>query len=409
MSGRRRLTASQWFAIAVALLVFVGVLGTVASRDRAQPASAARASSSPTGSSPAAITRRAAPCGADRPGDRRPRLHARPATSASSSPTESGQRDERAALARLRAIAALDEAQLPARADRGGRPARARRWQHGLRASRRSRPCARDPEAARTPAAVEAGKERFDAFRAAVDRPAGACSTRRASDGARRAGPQRRHRALLGARHRHRDPAHRARRGAACCAARSCGRCSALAGARARGRARRLRARGRAARAPARSSSSAEDVDAMRARIVAELEALRVAEADLRALQRRARAVRLRRLARPPGAAAQGRELLPAAPAALRRAARRARRPVHRLRGRRRPAHAGPDQRPAGVLAGGAGRAAAHRRRLRRARGRGCAAISRGRSRRAAPTIDVAGRCPPCTATRGCCGSSSRT
>ena len=49
-----------------------------------------------------------------------------------------------------------------------------------------------------------------------------------------------------------------------------------------------------------------------------------------RALQRRARAVRLRRLARPPGAAAQGRELLPAARAPLRGAARRARRPVHR-------------------------------------------------------------------------------
>ena len=31
VSGRRRLTANQWFALAVALLVFVGVLGTVAS------------------------------------------------------------------------------------------------------------------------------------------------------------------------------------------------------------------------------------------------------------------------------------------------------------------------------------------------------------------------------------------
>ena len=42
-------------------------------------------------------------------------------------------------------------------------------------------------------------------------------------------------------------------------------------------------------------------------------------------LQRRARAVRLRRLARPAGAAAQGRQLLPAAGEALRRPARRAR------------------------------------------------------------------------------------
>ena len=31
MSDRRRLTASQWFAIAVVALVVVGVLGTVAS------------------------------------------------------------------------------------------------------------------------------------------------------------------------------------------------------------------------------------------------------------------------------------------------------------------------------------------------------------------------------------------
>ena len=76
------------------------------------------------------------------------------------------------------------------------------------------------------------------------------------------------------------------------------------------------------------------------------------------ALQRRARAVRLRRVARPPGAAAQGRELLPAAAAALRRAARRSRRPVHRLRRRRRAADAGPDQRPAGVLARRPARAA---------------------------------------------------
>jgi hypothetical protein len=32
LSARRRLTANQWFAMAVALLVFVGVLGTVAAR-----------------------------------------------------------------------------------------------------------------------------------------------------------------------------------------------------------------------------------------------------------------------------------------------------------------------------------------------------------------------------------------
>ena len=66
----------------------------------------------------------------------------------------------------------------------------------------------------------------------------------------------------------------------------------------------------------------------------------------------RAGAVRLRRLARPAGAAAQGGQLLPAAAAPLRRPAGRAGRPVHRLRRRRRQADAGADQRPAGVLPG---------------------------------------------------------
>ena len=69
-------------------------------------------------------------------------------------------------------------------------------------------------------------------------------------------------------------------------------------------------------------------------------------------LQRRPRAVRLRRLARPVRAAAQGDQLLPAARAAVRRPARRQGPAVHRLHGRRREADADPDQRPAGVLAG---------------------------------------------------------
>ena len=67
-------------------------------------------------------------------------------------------------------------------------------------------------------------------------------------------------------------------------------------------------------------------------------------------VQPRPRAVRLRREPRPAGAAAQGLQLLPAPAAALRRAARRAGRPVHRLRRRRRAAHAAPDQRPARLL-----------------------------------------------------------
>ena len=69
-------------------------------------------------------------------------------------------------------------------------------------------------------------------------------------------------------------------------------------------------------------------------------------------LQRRPRAVRLRRVARPLRAAAQGHQLLPAPRASVRRPARRQGPPVHRLHGRRRQADAGADQRPARLLAG---------------------------------------------------------
>ena len=65
------------------------------------------------------------------------------------------------------------------------------------------------------------------------------------------------------------------------------------------------------------------------------------------AVERRTRAVRLRRVARPSGAAAQGGVVLPADREAVRRQARRARHRVHRVRRRRRQAHAGPDQRSA--------------------------------------------------------------
>src|SRR5581483_1210384 len=68
------------------------------------------------------------------------------------------------------------------------------------------------------------------------------------------------------------------------------------------------------------------------------------------ALQRGPRAVRLRRLARPAGAAARDRQLPAAVRAPLRRPDRRARRQVHPLRGGRRQAHAAPDQRPARLL-----------------------------------------------------------
>ena len=79
-------------------------------------------------------------------------------------------------------------------------------------------------------------------------------------------------------------------------------------------------------------------------------------------VQPRAGAVRLRRLARPAGAAAQGGQLLPAAAAPLRGPARRAGRPVHRVRRRRRQADAAAHQRPAGVLPGRPDHAPASRR-----------------------------------------------
>ncbi len=64
------------------------------------------------------------------------------------------------------------------------------------------------------------------------------------------------------------------------------------------------------------------------------------------------RAVRIRRVPRSSGTPAQGRQLLPAARAAVSRAARRARRRVHRIRRRRREADAAAHQRPADVQPG---------------------------------------------------------
>ena len=77
----------------------------------------------------------------------------------------------------------------------------------------------------------------------------------------------------------------------------------------------------------------------------------REARRRARALQRRAPAVRLHRLARPVRAAADGLELPAAAAPPLPRAARRRRRRVHRLRRRRRDAHALADRGPARLLA----------------------------------------------------------
>ena len=111
-------------------------------------------------------------------------------------------------------------------------------------------------------------------------------------------------------------------------------------------------------RGPADLARLAGDVETMRRRIVDELTASQQARAqleqqaaELQPLQRRAGAVRLRRLARPAGAAAQGRRSASCCSAATATSWTTAP-TVHRLRGRRRQPHAGADQRPAGLLPG---------------------------------------------------------
>jgi len=125
----------------------------------------------------------------------------------------------------------------------------------------------------------------------------------------------------------------------------------------------RLQPHGRAGRA-AGAGRARRRLDEMRRRIVADLRVgtgasdevdranrqLERQTEDLRRVERGPGAVRLRGVARPAGAAAQGGELLPAPPTPVRRPARRARRSVHLVRRRRRAPDAAPDQRPAGVL-----------------------------------------------------------
>ena len=200
----------------------------------------------------------------------------------------------------------------------------------------------------------------------------------------------------------------------------------AAGAARRRGRPGRGRrpepARSRSATRPTEIAVLAEQVDRMRSRILQEYalaEASRLEALEARAagrgagrgpapVERRARAVRLRRLARPAGAAAQGGELLPAHRAPLQGPARRARRAVHRVRGRRREADAAAHQRPAGVLAGGPGR-----QRLRAGRPRAGAragrAPARAGHRRGRTPSSPTTRCRRSTATTACSSSCSRT
>ena len=132
------------------------------------------------------------------------------------------------------------------------------------------------------------------------------------------------------------------------------------------------------------------------------------ADRRARALQRRAGAVRLRRLARPVRAAADDLELLAAPAPPLPRQARRRRRRVHRIRGRRRGPHADPDRGPARLLARRPLRAPA-RAGQHGARGRrGRRDAARARARRAArDRVGASSR--PCRAIRTSSCSCSRT
>ena len=281
-------------------------VGTVASASRSRGLSDARVAARPTGSSPAAITAddlRAAMIDQETgvrgyvlSGDER-----------FLDPYRTGRRDADAALARLRALAALDGVQPFAAADRGGRRRAARAGETDYAEPTIALGALATRGGARSRRAVEAGKAALRRVPRGASPGCRRCSTRRARTPATGCDRNADIVLLLGARHRHRVLLSVA--AVALVAARDD---RAAAAARSPRGVRDGRAR---ATSSARCTGSgarevvdlAEDVDAMRARIVAELAALRDGRVRPAALQRRARAVRLRRLARPAGAAAQGR------------------------------------------------------------------------------------------------------
>jgi signal transduction histidine kinase len=164
--ARRRLTASQWFAVAVVALVVVGVLGTVASVVALHGLNTARVQLTDR-LSPAAIAAanlRAAMIDQETG----VRGYALSAEESFLAPYDTGRRDAAASLGELQRLAALPGlARFRPEVDAVATASRA--WQQSYAvptiAQVRS-----DPAAARSKDAIAAGKARFDAFRGSVAR-----------------------------------------------------------------------------------------------------------------------------------------------------------------------------------------------------------------------------------------------
>jgi signal transduction histidine kinase len=161
VSARRRLTASQWFAISVVALVLVGVLGTVASTIAIVRLGDARVELTER-LSPAAITAsdlKAALLDQET-GVRGFTLGAEERFLA---PYNNGRRETEQALGQLRQLTGMDGVR-QFRPDVDAVAAKVRAWEVGY-AEPTIALVRRDPEAARKPSAVGSGKARFDAFR----------------------------------------------------------------------------------------------------------------------------------------------------------------------------------------------------------------------------------------------------